>query len=118
VQQCVDAACLATGCHSKVVFPHQAPATNNDPSVVAFMAEAARDVVGPDSVIRLDLPSLGGEDFAIYQKQVPGAMARLGTGQGPVSERHALHSGLFDIDESALLVGSRLLTRTALHYLL
>lgn len=118
VSQCVDAICLATGCDSEVVFPHQAPATNNDPLVVELMAEAACDVVGPECVVRLDMPSLGGEDFAIYQQQVPGAMARLGTGHGPMSERHALHSGLFDIEESALLIGSRLLTRTALQYVL
>jgi len=118
VRQCVDAACLATGCRSEVSFPHQAPATNNDPHVVEFMAEAAREVLGPDCVVPLDMPSLGGEDFAVYQQHVPGAMARLGTGNGLLSERHALHSGLFDIEESALLIGSRLLTRTALQYVL
>lgn len=118
VIQCVEAACLATGCESNITFPHEAPATNNDPHVVEMMAEVAREVVGADCVIRLELPSLGGEDFALYQQQVPGAMARLGTGNGPIAERHALHSGLFDIEEAALLVGSRLLTRTALHSVL
>jgi amidohydrolase len=118
VVQCIEAVCLATGCESEVSFPHHAPATNNDPLVVELMAEAACDVVGPDCVIRLDIPSLGGEDFAVYQQQVPGAMARLGTGHGPPAERHALHSGLFDIEESALLIGSRLLTRTALRFVL
>lgn len=115
VVQCADAACLATGCTSKVDFPHEAPATNNDPRVVELMAEAAGDIVAPDCLIHLELPSLGGEDFALYQQKVPGAMARLGTGHGPIDRRPALHSGLFDIDETALLVGSRLLTNTALH---
>ncbi len=118
VAQCVEAVCLATGCESEVSFPHHAPATNNDPHVVELMAEAACDVVGPDCVVRLDMPSLGSEDFAIYQQQVPGAIARLGTGHGPTAERHALHSSLFDIEEAALLIGSRLLTRTALHFVL
>lgn len=115
VIQCVDAACLATGCRSKISFPHEAPATNNAPHVVELMAEAAQEVVGADRLVYLELPSMGGEDFALYQQQVPGAMARLGTGQGPMKDRHALHSGLFDIEEAALLVGSRLLTNTALH---
>ncbi|MBT5582842.1 MAG: amidohydrolase [Phycisphaerae bacterium] len=118
VIQCVEAACLATGCESDVTFPHEAPATNNDPHVVEMMAAVAREVVGAECVVRLELPSLGGEDFALYQQQVPGAMARLGTGNGPMTERHPLHSGLFDIEETALLVGSRLLTRTALHSVL
>jgi amidohydrolase len=118
VSQCVDAVCTATGCLPTVEFPHEAPATNNDPLVTEFIAEAACDVVGSDGVIRLELPSLGGEDFALYQQKVPGAMARLGTGHGPIDERHGLHSGLFDIEESALLVGSRLLTRAAIRHVL
>jgi len=118
VMQCVDATCTATGCTHEVEFPHQAPATDNHPAVVELMAEAACDVVGSDGVLRLDLPSLGGEDFAIYQQRVPGAMVRLGTGHGPMAERPALHSGLFDIEESAMLVGSRLLTRAALRAIL
>ena len=114
VGQCADAVCTATGCRVEIEFPHAAPATNNDPLVVEMIAQSAVDIVGQDGVIRLDLPSLGGEDFAIYQQHIPGAMARLGTGAGPMNTRHALHSGRFDIDESALLVGSRLLARTAL----
>ncbi len=118
VSQCVDAVCIATGCTPHIEFPHEAPATNNDPLVTEFIAEAACDVVGSDGVIRLELPSLGGEDFALYQQQVPGAMARLGTGHGPMDERHGLHSGLFDIEESALLVGSRLFARAAIRHIL
>jgi len=118
VHTCADAVCAATGCTADIEFPHTAPATDNDPRVVEMMSTAAVDVVGGDGVVRIDLPSLGGEDFAIYQQHVPGAMVRLGTGHGPIEERHALHSGLFDIDESALLVGSRLLARAAIRSVL
>ncbi|HET9126573.1 MAG TPA: hypothetical protein VFN73_00690, partial [Propionibacteriaceae bacterium] len=48
--------------------------------------------------------SLGGEDFAWYLAEVPGAFARLGVrapGAAPVD----LHRGSFDIDEAALGVG-------------
>jgi metal-dependent amidase/aminoacylase/carboxypeptidase family protein len=83
-----------------------------------MMATAATDIVGSDNVVRIELPSLGGEDFAIYQQHIPGAMVRLGTGAGPIPDRHALHSTLFDIDEPALLVGSRLLARAAVHSVL
>jgi amidohydrolase len=118
VETCVKAACLATGCSAKTEFPHSAPATQNDPRVVDMMATAATDIVGSDNVVRIELPSLGGEDFAIYQQHIPGAMVRLGTGAGPIPDRHALHSTLFDIDEPALLVGSRLLARAAVHSVL
>ena len=114
VRTCSEAACVATGCVASIEFPHRAPATDNDPTVVSAMAKAASDIVGGDNVIRLELPSLGSEDFAIYQKHVPGAMVRLGTGHGPHEQRQPLHSGWFDIDESSLLVGARLLARTTL----
>jgi amidohydrolase len=118
VSTCVDAVCRATGCSAQTEFPHRAPATNNDKHVVDMMAAAAAGVVGGDGVIHIDLPSLGGEDFAIYQQHVPGAIVRLGTGNGPVSKRHPLHSTLFDIDESALLIGSRLLAHAVIHSVL
>ena len=118
VGTCVKAACLATGCSATTEFPHSAPATQNDPRVVDMMETAATDIVGSHNVVRIELPSLGGEDFAIYQQHVPGAMVRLGTGAGPLPDRQALHSTLFDIDESALLVGSRLLAHAAVHSVL
>ncbi|MCH2139510.1 MAG: amidohydrolase [Phycisphaerales bacterium] len=118
VVQCVEAACKATGCRPQIEFPHQAPATHNDREVIELMTNAACDVVGREGVINLELPSLGGEDFAFYQQKVPGAMIRLGTGTGLKDDRPALHSGLFDIDESSLLVGSRLLTSAALRAIL
>ena len=61
----------------------------------------------------LGRPSLGGEDFAFYQAEVPGAMARLGTGRGPRDLRTPLHSSTFDIDETALPLGARLLAQAA-----
>ena len=50
--------------------------------------------------------SMGGEDFAWYLEQVPGALARLGV-RAPGGNQFDLHQGTFDIDESALDVGVR-----------
>jgi metal-dependent amidase/aminoacylase/carboxypeptidase family protein len=69
-------------------------------------------VLGPDGVSRLDLPSLGGEDFAFYLQHVPGAMLRLGcTPPGAVPQH--LHGARFDLDERCLPLGSRILLRAA-----
>ena len=50
--------------------------------------------------------SMGGEDFAWYLDDVPGALARLGV-RPPGGAAFDLHQGTFDIDESALDVGVR-----------
>jgi amidohydrolase len=58
---------------------------------------------------------MGGEDFGWFADVMPIALARLGTaGAGPQLD---LHRGTFDVDERALGVGVRLLSRTALHAL-
>ncbi len=52
--------------------------------------------------------SLGGEDFAWYLQNVPGAMARLGT-RTPGGPAYDLHQGDLVIDEDAIGFGARLL---------
>lgn len=52
--------------------------------------------------------SLGGEDFAWYLREVPGAMARLGT-RTPGGPTFDLHQGDLVVDEAAVAWGARLL---------
>ena len=49
----------------------------------------------------LDAPSMTSEDFAFYQKRLPGMFFFLGTGDTP-----ALHADNFDFDETILLKGA------------
>jgi amidohydrolase len=67
--------------------------------------------VGTDGVV-LSPQSMGGEDFGWFAEVLPIALARLGThgGGAPLD----LHRGTFDVDETAIGVGVRLLARTAL----
>ncbi len=57
--------------------------------------------------------SSGGEDFAWYLEEVPGAMSRLGvwSGEGPMRD---LHQPTFDLDERALPIGVRVLVLAGL----
>ncbi len=52
--------------------------------------------------------SLGGEDFAWYLREVPGAMARLGT-RTPGGHTYDLHQGDLVVDEGSVVNGARLL---------
>ena len=114
INACIRGVTEATGCTAEVEYPYTAPATDNHSSTNRLLQESAANIVGHDGIINIDLASLGGEDFGYYQQHVPGSMARLGTGHGPKEKRKPLHSPRFDIDESALPVGARLLAGAAM----
>lgn len=88
------------------------PPVENAEDCTGALEAAARDVLGPTSVL-LTEQSLGGEDFAWYLTKVPGAMARLGT-RTPGGRSYDIHQGDLQIDESAIGAGVRLLARVAL----
>jgi amidohydrolase len=87
----------------------------NDEQLAEICLNAARELVGADHIGTNDRPSLGGEDFADYLTRVPGCMISLGA-RTPGTEVVPLHTSRFDIDEQALLVGTRLLARILLRW--
>lgn len=87
------------------------PPTVNEEHCVAHIEQAARDVVG-DEGVHLTEQSLGGEDFGWYLRRVPGAMVRLGV-RTPGHAVSDLHRADLVVDERAIVIGARLLARTA-----
>jgi len=76
---------------------------NDEDDMRAVRAQLAQYL--PDTpVIEIEEPSMGGEDFAEFLEQIPGALLRLGTGGSPAT-RYPLHHPCFDVDESALSTG-------------
>ncbi len=88
------------------------PAVINDPLITSIARAAATEVVGKEQVISQGFPSLGGEDFAFYQEQIPGCMIRFGA-QIPGDQAGPAHSGRFDFDEDVLELGARWLATAA-----
>jgi amidohydrolase len=93
------------GAHAEVDYTRGVPSVVNDPAAVAVQRAAVLAGLG-DTALASTEQSMGGEDFAWYTENVPGALARLGvrTAGGPSFD---LHQGTFDIDEDALDVGVR-----------
>jgi amidohydrolase len=88
------------------------PPCVNEASSVALLADAAAEVLGADAVVGTE-QSLGGEDFAWYLQQVPGALARLGVAPPGREGTYDLHRSEFDVDERAIGVGARVLVAAA-----
>ena len=102
-----------TGAHVEVGYHRGVPPVINDRMAAAVIAAAAGAALGPERVVEAEI-SMGGEDFAFYLDQVPGAMIRLGTGVPGSDEKHDLHQGDFDVDESCIGYGVRVMVHTAL----
>lgn len=88
------------------------PPVDNDAASIAAFEVAARQVIGPRSVVPT-LQSLGGEDLGWYLQTVPGAMARLGT-RTPGGQTYELHQGDLVVDEEAVVHTAKLLAAVAL----
>jgi len=86
------------------------PVVINDPLVTARVEAVGRELLGPQNVVFLETPSMGGEDFAYYLREVPGAMFRLGVG----TDVTALHTPTYNFADGALAHGVALFTHLAL----
>ncbi len=87
----------------------------NDPKVTDICLQAARGLLGPQHVATNRRPTMGAEDFADYQTAVPGCMMLLGV-NSPRAKITPLHTGTFNLDERALLIGVRLFTQIILEW--
>lgn len=103
----------ATGAALEFTFLPGPDAVVNHPDVTEIVSHAAAEVVGPEGVAELPRPSMGGEDFAAYLSYAPGCLLRLGVAPHGASAWPPLHSPLFDIDERALVLGAKILARSA-----
>jgi len=92
-----------------VDYTHILPAVVNTADEIQTARQSIEALHGSEAVVDMLLPSMGGEDFAFYLEQVPGAMLRIGSAGGPET-RYPLHHARFDLDESALPFAARLMS--------
>jgi amidohydrolase len=107
VRELVNQVVAPTGAEVDLTYQRGVPPVINDAGAVARQRVAVGAALGPEAAVSTE-QSMGGEDFAWYLDQVPGALARLGVARAdlePGAARLDLHRGDFDIDEGALAIG-------------
>ncbi|OAB42797.1 M20 peptidase aminoacylase family protein [Paenibacillus glacialis] len=97
-QQIIDGVAAAFGTTASVKWLPGPPSVHNDSSLES-LAIAAAERVGLNVVAAV--PSSAGEDFAFYQKEIPGFFVFMGT-SGPQEWHHPA----FDVDERALSISA------------
>ena len=100
------------GAEISVSFGESALPVVNSDRETDTARQAAIDVVGSESVVEQEYPSMGAEDFSFYLEKMPGCYVRIGT-RGTDDEYVPLHSPLFDVDESVLKIGTKFFDRVA-----
>jgi len=112
IPELVEQVVAPYGVGCEVEFFRGVPPVINEASSTELLRLATEGVLGADAV-RPTEQSLGGEDFAWYLQQVPGALIRLGV-RADDAEQVDLHRGDFDVDERAIGIGVSILVCAAL----
>jgi amidohydrolase len=92
------------------------PPLVNDASMAERLAATARSLLGGDLVEAVKA-EMWAEDFAFVLEKIPGAMLWLGVKNADWPQPKAIHTTEFDLDESALPIGSSAMAGVALDYL-
>ncbi|MCX7787226.1 MAG: amidohydrolase [Spirochaetes bacterium] len=92
------------------------PAVQNDGKLASWIQGVLRKSLGEDSVV-VDLPpSMGGEDFALFQGKAPGVYMFLGT-NSEENPLYPIHHAKYSIDERVLPIGVKIFCEIATEFL-
>jgi amidohydrolase len=116
VRETLQNVTAAYGATFELVMDENAPVTFNEPSLVAETLPTIRGVVGEGNVLSLK-PLMPAEDFAYFQKVVPGFYYFLGVGNRAKGITAGWHTPEFDVDEESLVVGVKVMSNVLLEYL-
>jgi len=96
-----------SGAAHELEYTHGVPPVVNDVSVTEVVRRAVHAEFGTSATVEAT-QSWGGDDFAWFTREVPGAYVRLGVHDPARAERLDLHAGHFDVDERSIALGVRL----------
>ncbi len=92
------------GAKAEVAFDRMYPATVNEPEATGMARRAALSVAGEARVRHMDVPTLGGEDFAFMLNRKQGSYIMLGGNMGP--DTAMPHHPRYDFNDAILPVGA------------
>ena len=91
------------------------PALYNHDGPTDFLRDAARNYVGEENTVELDM-WFASEDFSFYLNQIPGSFYRVGIHSEHTKNAGGLHTPTFNVDEEALRTSTGFMAYLALAY--
>ena len=116
IKRIAEGIASGAGATVEVTITKNTPVTSNDAALTARMLPTL-ERIAPGKVHESELIT-GAEDYAFYQRQVPGLFFFVGiTPPAEVGRAPANHSPFFFVDEAALITGVRAMAHLAVDFL-
>lgn len=103
------------GASYELEYTYGYPSVYNDPALIPALRATVDKILGEGQLLDVN-PSMGGEDFSYFAREVPGVFFRLGTNGGE-DTAYPNHHPKFNVDEDALHYGAAILSQFAYDYL-
>ena len=113
---CLRGLSVTSGARYELDYSYCCPSLTNDAALSALAESAVRRVTGDTGLVCVQKPTMIAEDFAYFAQRIPTVMMLLGAGDGPDCS-YPLHHSRFNFDETALEVGVKVMSQTALAFL-
>ena len=92
------------------------PSMKNDLDILDYsLGVVSEDVAFVGELIERE-PKMGGEDFAYYAQEAPGAFLMLGTGNAALGTDYPHHHAMFDMDEEGLKAGVEMFVKFVMNF--
>lgn len=91
-------------CTCRTTYARGYPVTRNDDRSVVEFERIVRENIPSQRLEHMDVPVMGGEDFAFYAEQIPACFYILGMEDGEWKSAH-LHQPTYDFNDAAIPYG-------------
>lgn len=116
IEEFVKDVCKIHGCAYEYKFSHGYPVTMNDPKLTRLVKKSIIDSMGEDSLVEMDNPDTGGEDFSFFAKEVPSCFMLLGCKSEKNEDTCILHNSKFNCDEDCIKIGIKAIVNIVIDY--
>jgi amidohydrolase len=116
IAEIAEATAAAYGARAEVTVGEGVGPTVNDPAIAQIVRDASAEVVGPDRVVPGQILMVS-EDVSEFMNVVPGCYYLVGSMNETKGFTWGHHTSRFDIDEDALAIGIKTMTRSVLRFL-
>ena len=116
MEKIVKSTCEAADATYELKYVNDCPSIYNDPTETKRVERVAKSIVGDENVIESD-PMMGSEDFAYYQKVIPGTFFIIGGRNEELNATYPHHHPKFDVDERSMKEIGKVFIGTVFDYL-
>jgi len=109
IEKVVAGICKTYGASYELEYRKGYPVTMNSKKVNNLYRAGLKDLYGKQSIVEIDVPVMGGEDFSYFTQEVPAAMMRLGVQNKKIGADKPWHHPQFKVDEKAIPLAAGLI---------